>query len=205
MALMAGAASPPAGVIEATVKDEAGKLVDDAVVYLVAAGASGRLQAPVTMDQIDKEFVPVLLPVEVGTPVVFPNRDNIKHHVYSFSPAKKFELPLYSGTPSSPVVFDKPGVVVLGCNIHDWMVAHIFVASTPYFARSAAGRAVLRDVPVGAHEVRAWHPRSRAATEGTGQRLTLAAGAPVPVTFALALKPERKLPRLQRYENNPGG
>lgn len=204
-ALLAGATGPPAGVLEASVKDEAGKPVDDAVVYLVTGPGPGRARSPATMDQIDREFVPVVLPVEVGTPVQFPNRDNIKHHVYSFSPAKKFELPLYSGTPTAPVLFDKPGVVVLGCNIHDWMVAHIFVAGSPHFARTVAGRAVLRELSVGAHELRVWHPRMRAATETTGQRVTLVAGQPAQVTFALSLKPERKLPRIQRYENVQGG
>jgi len=205
-ALMAAAgAAPASGTVEATVKEETGKPIDDAVVYLVAASAPGRAPAGATMDQIDKEFVPVVLPVEVGTRVQFPNRDNIKHHVYSFSPAKKFELPLYSGTPANPVVFDKPGAVVLGCNIHDWMVAHIFVATSPHFARSVGGRAVLRELPIGPQEVRVWHPRMRAAPETTGQRLTLAAGAPAQVAFALALKPERKLPRIQRYDAQTQG
>lgn len=79
-----------------------------------------------------------MLPVYVGTRVTFPNRDNIRHHVYSFSSAKKFELPLYIGTPAAPVVFDKPGVVALGCNIHDWMLAYIYVLTTPHFAKTAA-------------------------------------------------------------------
>ena len=112
-------AQPPAAVIESIAKDETGKPVDDAVVYLVAPALPARTPAASTLDQIDKEFVPTVLPVEVGTPVRFPNRDNTKHHVYSFSAPKKFELPLYSGTPASPVVFDKPGIVVIGCNIHD--------------------------------------------------------------------------------------
>ena len=202
--LLAAAAAPGAGMVEATVTDETGKIVDDAVVYLVAPPTPGRTPPSATMDQIDKEFVPVVLPVEVGTPVQFPNRDNIKHHVYSFSPAKKFELPLYSGTPSTPVVFDKPGAVVLGCNIHDWMVAHVFVAPSPHFARTVKGRAVLRDLPVGPHELRVWHPRMRAATETTGQRVTLVAGQAAQLGFALSLKPERKLPRIQRYDNPQG-
>jgi plastocyanin len=198
------AATGAPGLIEATVKDEGGKAVDDAIVYLAAAPAPTRTPPSATMDQVDKEFVPAVLPVQVGTPVQFPNRDNIKHHVYSFSPPKKFELPLYIGTPSSPVLFDKPGAVVLGCNIHDWMVAHIFVVPSPYFARTVTGRASLREVPAGSHEVRVWHPRLRAATETTGQRITLVAGQPAQVTFAVALKPERKPPRIQRYDNVQG-
>ena len=204
-ALVALAQPPGTAAIDAIAKDEAGKPVDDAVVYLIATPPPARTPVTSTLDQIDKEFVPSVLAVEVGTPVRFPNRDNTKHHVYSFSPAKKFELPLYSGTPTAPVVFDKPGVVVLGCNIHDWMVAHVFVATSPYFARTAAGRAALRELPVGAQEARVWHPRMRAATEATGQRLTLAAGQSAEITFVLSLKPERRLPRIPKYDANIGG
>lgn len=76
----------------------------------------------VVIDQVKKEFVPPSTAVQAGTAVSFPNHDNIKHHVYSFLPAKNFELTLYKGVPTSPVVLDKPGKVVLGCNIDDWML-----------------------------------------------------------------------------------
>jgi plastocyanin len=198
LASVAAVAAPPSGVLDATVSDEGGRPVDDAVVYL-AASATGRTRAAATMDQVDRTFVPTVLPVEVGTAVQFPNHDTIKHHVYSLSPAKKFEIKLYSGTPP-PVLFDKPGEVVIGCGIHDWMVAHIFVAPSPYFARTSGGRAVLRDVPAGSHELRVWHPRMRAATETTGQKVILGTGQPAKATFTLALTPERKL-RRQRYDN----
>ena len=196
------AAAPPAGVLEATVNDEGGSPVDDAVVYL-ALNAPGRTPPVATMDQIDRMFIPAVLPVEVGSAVQFPNRDDTKHHVYSLSAAKKFEIKLYHGTPP-PVVFDKAGEVVIGCGIHDWMVAHIFVAPSPYFARTSAGRALLRAVPVGSHEARVWHPRMRAATETSGEKVLLAPGQPGKVTFTLALKPERKLPRMPRYDRPQG-
>jgi plastocyanin len=202
LASIAAAAASPSGALEATVSDEAGSPVDDAVVYL-AANAAGRTPPGATMDQVGRTFVPAVLPVEVGTAVQFPNRDTIKHHVYSLSPAKKFEIKLYSGTPP-PVVFDKPGEVVIGCGIHDWMVAHIFVAPSPYFARTSGGRALLRDVPAGSHELRVWHPRMRAATETTGQKVMLAPGQPGRVTFTLPLTPERKLPRMRRYDTPQG-
>ena len=201
LASIPAAAAPPSGALEATVSDEGGSPVDDAVVYLAAA--TGRAPAGATMDQVDRAFVPAVLPVEVGAAVQFPNRDTIKHHVYSLSPAKKFEIKLYSGTPP-PVIFDKPGEVVIGCGIHDWMVAHIFVAPSPYFARTSGGRALLRDVPAGSHELRVWHPRMRAATETTGQKVMLGPGQPSKVTFTLPLKPERKLPRMRRYDTPQG-
>ena len=86
------------------------------------------------MDQFNKTFVPGVLPIAVGTQVRFPNRDQIRHHVYSFSRAKRFELPLYKGEDAPPVLFDKPGVVKIGCNIHDWMSAIILVLPNDRFA-----------------------------------------------------------------------
>ena len=176
------------GAVEASIVDEKGKPVEDAVVSLTpVSGAAPALPATTAvMDQVDKEFVPRVLAVAVGAAVRFPNRDNIKHHVYSFSTPKKFELPLYSGTPASPVIFDKPGVVVLGCNIHDWMVGYVYVLTTPYFAKSAAdGRARIPDVPAGAWEARVWHPRMRVPPEKTAQAVTLPAGDRLEWTLSL--------------------
>ena len=93
------------------------------------------------MAQQGKQFLPGVLVVPVGTSVHFPNRDSVRHHVYSFSPAKKFELKLYTGTPANPVVFERAGVVTLGCNIHDRMVGWIVVVDTPYYAQAAEGAA----------------------------------------------------------------
>jgi plastocyanin len=197
-------ASARAGSVEAMVKDQGGKPVADAVVSLTLVGDSAPAVRPLTavMDQVNKEFVPLMLPVMVGTPVSFPNRDNIRHHVYSFSPAKKFELPLYIGTPTAPVVFDKPGPVALGCNIHDWMVAYIYVVATPHFARTTAdGKARVEGVPGGAYEARVWHPRLRGATEATTQPITVTEDGEGRLAFTLSLKPEpRPAPRREPYE-----
>jgi plastocyanin len=184
--------------VDVVVKDERGKPVEDAVVSLtsLAAPAPAPPAATAIMDQHDKEFVPYVLPVYVGTRVSFPNRDNIRHHVYSFSKPKKFELALYIGTPAAPVVFDKPGEVVLGCNIHDWMVAYIYVLTTPHFAKTAAdGKARLDALAAGAYEARVWHPRLRADTEKTTKPLTLAAGEPAQLAFVVSLKSEWRVPR----------
>jgi plastocyanin len=110
------------------------------------------------IDQIDKRFVPHISVVRTGTVVTFPNSDHIRHQVYSFSPAKVFSLKLYAGSPSAPITFDKPGLVVLGCNIHDRMVAFVGVVDTPYFAlANPAGKAVL-NLPAGRYRLRVWHP-----------------------------------------------
>jgi plastocyanin len=123
-------------------------------------GPAGGVAAPgkAVMDQQEMRFVPSVLAVRTGTSVTFPNRDDIRHQVYSFSPTKRFELRLYQGTPSEPVVFDKPGLVVLGCNIHDWMVGYIYVTDDPWFAVSdAQGKVSFDDLPAGDYRVTLWH------------------------------------------------
>jgi len=145
--------------LSVSVLDAKGRPARDAVVYAVP---HNRTVPPATrtavMDQRDRQFVPRVLPVRTGTAVSFPNSDDVRHQVYSFSPAKRFQLPLYEGTPPNPVVFDQPGVVVLGCNIHDRMRAYIVVVDTPHFAPAPEGTAELKDLPAGSYDVRAWHP-----------------------------------------------
>ncbi len=146
------------------VQDTSGKPLADAVAYLESAQASralgvARPATPVEISQIARQFDPRVSVVPVGTMVSFPNRDSIRHHVYSFSPAKNFELKLYSGTPANPVQFDKVGVAVLGCNIHDNMVAWVVVVDTPYFGRSVQAAPVsIANVPAGSYRLRVWHP-----------------------------------------------
>jgi hypothetical protein len=114
--------------------------------------------------------------VQTGTPVQFPNHDTVRHHVYSFSPAKTFEIKLYVGTPAQPVVFDKPGTAVLGCNIHDQMVAWVHVVDTPWFALTRQGAARIEDAPAGTYQLQVWHPRWPEGRAPHRQPLTLGAG-----------------------------
>jgi hypothetical protein len=142
------------------------------------------------VEQFDREFVPYVSVIQTGTAVAFPNRDPIAHHVYSFSPAKSFEIKLYTGRSPGEVRFEKPGVVTLGCNIHDWMIAYILVVSTPYFARSdEQGIARLRDLPAGPYELRVWHPMQRAAQEGSP--VTLDPQVPYKASYVLDLAPRK--------------
>ena len=146
------------------------------------------------MDQSHQEFVPPLLPVAVGTEVSFPNRDQIHHHVYSFSRTKSFELPLYRGEEASPVLFDKEGVVKVGCNIHDWMSGIILVLPTPYFAvTDETGRFVLRDLPPGSYPLVCWHELSQTKVEETSQQIQVGDNTPE-VTFTLSLTAARPRP-----------
>jgi len=159
LALVAGlggeAAATPLDVI---VVDQDGRAIPDAVV-LLRGDAQSPAPAPATavIDQIDKRFVPAVSAVPVGTSMSFPNRDDIKHHVYSFSPPKVFELKLYHGVPAAPVVFDRPGLVTLGCNIHDGMVAYLYVVDAARFALSDARGAVHFPNAAAIHTVEAWH------------------------------------------------
>jgi plastocyanin len=152
----------PAATVTATVVDKSGRPLPGAVVMLEPVGIrlAVKPMSGVEIAQAKRTFIPDVTVVTVGTPVTFPNRDTVRHHVYSFSSAKTFELKLYSGTPSMPVVFDRPGVVVLGCNIHDLMSAWVVVVDTPYHGRSGEqGQARLDAVAAGAYRLVAWHPR----------------------------------------------
>jgi len=136
-----------------------GTAAADAVVSLHGTTPSSTTTATARMDQQHSAFVPGVLAVQAGTTVDFPNRDNIQHHVYSFSQPRQFEIPLYSGNKAPPVRFAKPGVVVVGCNIHDWMVGHIVVLDTPYFGKTGADGRLRLDVPPGRYTLRVWHVR----------------------------------------------
>jgi plastocyanin len=198
LALTVGVARAQTAAITASVTDEAGRPVEDAVVVAVPTdGAPRLLQRPREgiVDQVDQEFTPKVTAVLVGTPVRFPNHDNVRHHVYSFSPAKRFELPLYAGVPAEPVVFDKPGVVVLGCNIHDWMVGYVYVSESPYFAKTGKdGKALLAELPPRAYTVRVWHPQLDAAEDTTRKSVDAHAGS-IAIAWAVRLKREAKVRR----------
>lgn len=169
--------------------DARGNPVEDAVVWAVPHnGASPQRRRDAAIAQQDRTFVPLVSIVQAGTAVSFPNRDPIRHHVYSFSPAKVFEIKLYAGTPAAPIVFDKPGEVVLGCNIHDHMIAYLFVVDTPWFGKTAkAGRVRIEAVDAGDYELHLRHYAQAAAVPT--QPLTLKADDTAAATFSVALKP----------------
>ena len=189
LALAAGNALAASIVVRAT--DAHGKPVADAAVYAVpASGGTETKSARAAIAQVDREFVPYVSVIQQGTTVTFPNRDPILHHVYSFSPAKPFEIKLYTGKSPSEIQFDRAGVVTLGCNIHDWMSAYVVIVPTPHFGRTdEGGTAVLRDVPAGAYEVRTWHPLQRAVPPA--QTVSVAASAEASVAFAYELLPRK--------------
>jgi plastocyanin len=195
--LLAWCGRAGAGTFEAQVAGPGGQAVADAAVVLeplAPARAHPRASAHAThatIEQRGSEFIPWVTVVQTGTAIDFPNNDTTRHHVYSFSPPKRFEIKLYAGKPSQPVVFDQPGEVVLGCNIHDWMEAHVLVVDTPWFARTGAdGRAAIAGVPAGRYRLRLWHPLQKAAAAPRALEIGAA-----PLHLALALDVKAREPR----------
>lgn len=149
-----------AASVQVLVRDSNGQPVTDAVVYADADTPypPAKPVAGIDIEQKERKFLPLVTVVQVGSQISFPNNDTVRHHIYSFSPAKKFEQKLYNGTAAAPVIFDKPGTVVLGCNIHDRMLAYVQVVDTPYFGKSdAAGKLKIERLPNGKYTLRVWH------------------------------------------------
>lgn len=142
--------------------------------------------------QEGQEFFPYVSVVQNGTRVVFPNRDTVQHHVYSLSRAKKFELPLYNPGQKESLVFETAGEVVVGCNIHDWMIAYVVIVPTPWFGKTDAGGRAMIPAPPGRYRVEVWHPR---LVKTVTEEVTLGDGAATHRDFSLALKPDRRVRR----------
>ena len=181
---------PPtlAATLELQVGDATGKPLPGAAVFLESkeARAAAKPGTAVEVVQINRQFQPTVTLVTVGTPVGFPNRDTVRHHVYSFSPVKKFEIKLYVGTPTAPVVFDAPGIAALGCNIHDTMAAWVVVVDTPHHGLTGAdGKLSLAAVPAGAYRLRAWHPSMPPGAPALDQALQVPATGSLPVVLKL--------------------
>ena len=188
-AVLAAAVPARAASVELQVTDAGGKPLPGAALFLESkdARAAARPGAVVDVVQVNRQFQPMVSVVTVGTAVNFPNRDTVRHHVYSFSPVKKFEIKLYVGTPTAPVVFDSPGIAVLGCNIHDTMAAWVLAVETPHHGLSGAdGRLSLANVPAGSYRLRSWHPSLPPGAPAQDQPLQVAASGTAPVVVKLA-------------------
>jgi plastocyanin len=178
--------------------------VAGAVVYL----NTGSKPPPVRleMSQKDRMFHPHVLILPAGSSVDFPNQDNTQHHVYSFSPAKTFNLELYADKPEAPVVFDQPGVVELGCNIHDHMQAFIVVADTRAIGPTNEQGEVTIAVDFGdaqtpdSLDLNIWHPRLPDNTKPVVRDITTASLTSAGIeTVSIELTPE---PSLEGPMNN---
>jgi len=186
LALVCFAGAANAADLTVVVTDSAGKPVADAVAILDAPGQQAPAPGNFTITQKDMQFVPQVLVIPVGSTVGFGNLDPFRHHVYSFSPARKFELKLFGQGETRPVRFDKVGVVAIGCNIHDQMQAFIQVVDTPHAAKSGAnGRIVLRGVPAGSFRLRVYHPFLRAPANQLTFTVNTATTSSLPVSLKL--------------------
>ena len=176
------------------VRTTAGAPVADAVVTVYPAGGGDvgpiHFDWPMRMSQQNIEFHPFVLIVPVGASVAFPNLDNVRHHVYSFSAAHPFELKLYGRDETRTVRFDKAGVVALGCNIHDKMAAFIKVVDTPYAAKTdAAGALMIHGLPAGGATLHLWRPYMKAPNNEITKALTLPASGQIGESFAVEVHP----------------
>jgi plastocyanin len=184
------AAPLAAAPLTVRVVDASGHPVRDAVVTLYPSGGAARpahAAGRFVVSQQNMQFHPFLTIVPVGSDVSFPNFDNTKHHVYSFSPAKKFELKLFAKDQSRTVHFDKAGVVALGCNIHDQMSAFIVVTDTAWTARTnGQGLVTFGDAPNAPGRVTVWHPYLRAPG---GQLQEIVAPTQRSASFQIRLRP----------------
>lgn len=185
-------ASPAmAGSLVVRVVDQAGRPVSDAVVTIDPIGRppqQARLLGPYRVEQRNMMFHPAVSVVPVGATVFFPNFDATRHHVYSFSPAKRFELKLFARDQSRSILVDKAGIIAVGCNIHDRMSAFLFVSANRWAQRTERGAATFRDAPSGPSKITVWHPYLRTPSLTVTRTLRLDDGARLE-SFAVKLRP----------------
>jgi plastocyanin len=181
------ASAPPAASLVVNVQTPDGHALPGAVVTVRSLDTPGRHAPPVhaVMDQVNRSFAPDLLVIPVGSTVEFPNSDSVSHQIYSFSPAKRFQLPLYRGKPYPPVRFDQPGVVTLGCNIHDEMLAYLLVTDAAWYGRTNDGGTFSAEVPRGRYHVELWHPRLRDNESDLARELSVGEGDRAELTLHL--------------------
>ena len=181
------AADALAATIVVAVQTSDGRPLAGAVLTIHSLTGNDPPGVPVNaiMDQVNRAFVPDLLVIPAGSTVEFPNSDSVSHQIYSFSAARKFQLPLYRGKPYPPVHFDQVGLVTLGCNIHDSMLAYVLVTDAPYFGRTNATGSWSVDVARGTYRVTVWHPRMQEGSE-LEREMMIADGDRAALTLRLA-------------------
>ena len=193
------AGNAAAATLAISVQSADGRALPGAVITARPLDAPARKAAAVhaVMDQVNRAFAPDLLVIPVGSTVEFPNSDSVSHQIYSFSAARHFQLPLYRGQPYPPVHFDQAGIVTLGCNIHDEMLAYLLVTDAPYFGRTDASGAWSAELPRGRYQVAIWHPRLRDKETDLERELTVGEADRAALTVRL-LRPLQPAPLADR-------
>jgi plastocyanin len=144
------------------------------------------------IDQRDETFLPLVEIVPVGDTIIFRNSDRTRHHVYSFSPLKSFEFVLKPNEQSAAVPVPKPGIIAVGCNIHDFMINYLYVTDARWFGKSdEQGNAQFADVPAGTYNAHIWHPRLKPGAPEIDQKITIGGDA-VTMKQVLPVLPERR-------------
>lgn len=166
-----------AGDVKVNIVDTSSEPIKNAVVSLTPL-----FEAPIAVSETQKAvmkqqntmFHPFVLPIKTGTSVSFPNFDEFRHHVYSFSKAKQFELRLYGKDESNELIFNEAGIIALGCNIHDNMLAYIYVTDDPlYTVSDVQGSAVFKGLPVGRYAMSLWHPDQKSKQDSSHQEIEI--------------------------------
>jgi plastocyanin len=183
------------------VDDDQGHAVGDAVVTVLPEDTSVKLtpkraleSTTKIIDQKDETFIPYVQVFRPGDKVLFRNSDQMRHHVYTFSPIKPFEFVLVPGDSSKPIELDQTGVIAVGCNIHDQMITYLYISDAPWIAQSGAdGKVEFGDIPAGQWNVRVWHPRLRPGKPDLAQSTTtVTTGEPKVLSFRLSLLPDSR-------------
>jgi plastocyanin len=181
-------------VVQITVTDQQGQPLEDAVVELLDPANQQFSQKKAEVKQQDLTFIPFVSAYQTGTAVDFPNMDKTRHHVYSFSPAKVFELKLYANKPEAPVLFDQAGIVALGCNIHDYMQAYIYIGDSPFLqVTDGTGLVNFNDIPDGTYQLKLWHPWQNA--DWVTQQVQIKQGQVMSYQLAITAQEKPKKPK----------
>lgn len=175
--------------VQISIQDQQGKPLEDAVVELLDPANIKFAQKKAEVKQQDLTFIPFVSAYQTGTAVDFPNMDKTRHHVYSFSAAKVFELKLYANKPEAPVVFDQAGIIALGCNIHDYMQAYIYIGDSQFIqVADEKGVVNFTDLPDGSYQLKLWHPWQNA--DWVVQQIEVKAGQAL--SYQLAITAQEK-------------
>ena len=201
--LLALAFPAAAATVDIQISETGGQPAANAVVALTAQGERtpiSHLPAEAMIDQRHETFLPLVTIVRRGGHVIFTNNDTTMHQVYSFSPIKQFEFEIDEGRRSEPVVFDKPGVASIGCNIHDHMITYVYVADTPWAALTdSKGHAQLADLPSGSYRVDIWHPQLVPGRPPASATLAVSGSTKFTFSIALLAASPRKHPHMGAY------
>ncbi len=194
VALAVGPLASNAATFSGIASDRDGQALVNVVVSLKPMGraAVATPTQQVIVTQENATFKPYITVIRTGSSVVFANRDNMEHHIKSFSSSKSFEIAVHKpGDTPPPIRFDNEGAVVAYCILHDWMRAYIYVADTPWYALTAASSGIARieNVPPGDYEASAWHPDLGQYKPPLTQKVTIGADGANDATFKFDFKP----------------